>query len=289
MEFGFYPVAPVLALAVKAIWFARGTRDEFDTPEAIVPDGCVEIVLNLGDRFMQIDGGRVPQPRDLLVGQMTRPTVAAPTGAVDLIGIRLWPSRGGAVLRTPMWELRDRLISASDVIPDLRQLVEELRTVSASEEKAGLKTRLHFLTRALAPHCARVAPRRLQGVEHALRQIAARRGAVGIDAVARSCGVSRRHLEREFRDQVGLGPKHMARIARVQAVLKLLNAPQTAALERRPALSALPGAEIASHCGYTDQAHMIHEFRALTGTTPTRLTSSAHSLSGLMREEAAAR
>ena len=45
-------------------------RQEFDAPEPIVPDGCVEIVFNLGDRFIKRIGE--PQPRDLLAGQMTQ-------------------------------------------------------------------------------------------------------------------------------------------------------------------------------------------------------------------------
>jgi hypothetical protein len=77
-----------------------------------VPDGCVEIVFNLGDPFINAQTGDV-QPRDLLAGQMTRPVVALPTGCVDLIGVRIRTSRAGAALRTPMWELQDQLISGS--------------------------------------------------------------------------------------------------------------------------------------------------------------------------------
>lgn len=264
MEFGYYPTPPTLAAAVKAVWFARGTKAEFDVPEPIVPDGCVELVLNLADRFVQMDAGGSLQPRELLVGQMTRPTVASPTGWVDLLGIRFWPGRAGAVLRTPMWELRDHLIAASSVVPEVDGLANDLRGLPPG-------SRLARLTEVLAPCCARVAPDRLRSVDAALMQIATTRGMLSIEELAKRTGVTRRHLERQFRDQVGLRVKQVARITRIQAVLAVVQS------------ESLSGAEIAARFGYSDQAHLIHECRALTGTTPGRLITTERSLSGLMR------
>jgi AraC-like DNA-binding protein len=266
MEFGFYPTPPPLSTAVKAVWFARGTKVEFDVPEPIVPDGCVEVVLNLADRFVQVDAGHAVQPRDLLVGQMTRPTIASPTGDVDLIGIRFWPGRAGAVLRTPMWELQDRLVAASNVLPNFDRLADDLRSVPRA-------SRLAHLTTVLAPYCARVSPDRLRHVDGALSRIAATHGTESIGALAAATGVTRRHLERQFREQVGLRVKQVARIARIQRVLSVVQSG-----------ASLSGAEIAASFGYSDQAHLIHECRALTGTTPGRLVTTERSLSGLMRE-----
>jgi AraC-like DNA-binding protein len=266
MEFGFYPTPPPLAAAVKAVWFARGTKAEFDVPEPIVPDGCVELVLNLAERFRQVDAGHALQPRDLLVGQMTRPMIAAPTGEVDLIGIRFWPGRAGAVLRTPMWELRDQLIAASAVMPGLDHLAGDLRSLPRAK-------RLSHLTSALTPYCARVAPERMRTVDAALAQIGASHGTLAVDQVAARAGVTRRHLERLFREHVGLRIKQAARITRIQSVL--------GALHTQPVSS---GAEIAAQFGYSDQAHLIHECRVLTGNTPRRLVTTERSLSGLMRE-----
>ena len=267
MEFGHHPTPPSLRAAVKAVWFARGTMAEFDVPEPIVPDGCVEIVLNLADRFVQVDAAHALQPRDLLVGQMTRPTIASPTGDVDLIGIRFWPGRAGAVLRLPMWELQDQLIAASGVLPIFDRLADDLRSLPRAAQLA-------HLTRALAPYCARVLPERLRHVDVALSRIAATSGTESIAALSAVTGVTRRHLERQFREQVGLRLKQFARIARIQQVLSVVQSG-----------ASLSGAEIAASFGYSDQAHLIHECRALTGTTPGRLVTTERSLSGLMREE----
>ena len=113
MEFAYHQPPAPLAAYVKTIWTARGTQAEFDAPEPIVPDGCVEIIFNLADPFKT---GAL-QPLNLLAGQMTGPVVAVPTGDVDLIGVRFRPGRAGAALRTPMWELQDRLVDACGVLP----------------------------------------------------------------------------------------------------------------------------------------------------------------------------
>jgi AraC-like DNA-binding protein len=264
MDFSLQPPPPSLAESVKALWCARGTKSEFAAPEPIVPDGCVEIIFNLGDRFINLDTGE-RQPRALLAGQMTRPVVAMPTGDVDLIGVRFRTGRAGAALRVPMSELQDRLVAASDVVSGLDRLAEDLSHLAHDD-------RQNHLARALTRHLAPIDAGALSAVDHALSIIGSMQGNVAIERVARMVGITRRHLERRFREQVGIGAKHLARISRVHAVLELL--------QQQPAMS---GAEIAIACGYSDQAHMIRECRQLAGRTPERLKTTARSLAGLMR------
>jgi AraC-like DNA-binding protein len=263
VHFSFHPPPPALGPWVKTIWCARGTREEFAAPEPIVPDGCVEIVFNFADPFADDRGA---QPLDLIAGQMTGPVTTVATGTVDLIGVRFWPGRAGAALRTPMWELRDRLVDASSILTGAATLVESLRELPDD-------ARLDHLSTELSRRFSAGRPRHLDAVDHALRLIETHRGRVAIDRVARRVGITRRHLERRFKDEVGLGAKHLARIIRVHAALQLMG--------RDPLLS---GAELSAQCGYSDQAHLIRECKALTGRTPARLMTAERSLAGLMRE-----
>ena len=264
MEFSLHQPPAELADSVKVIWCARGNKQDFDAPEPIVPDGCVEIVFNLGDRFINADTGE-QQPRDLLAGQMTRPVVAVPTGEVDLIGIRFRTGRAGAALRVPMWELQDQLIAASSVVPVLERLVDDLGNVRSTD-------RLTHLASVLANRFHAIDADSMNAVDEALSMIDATGGTVAIETLAKRVGITRRHLERKFRDQVGLGAKHIARIARMHSVLELL--------QTQPLMS---GAEIAVACGYSDQAHLIRECQQLAGQTPQRLKTTERSLAGLMR------
>jgi methylphosphotriester-DNA--protein-cysteine methyltransferase len=94
-------------------------------------------------------------------------------------------------------------------------------------------------------------------VEAAVGAIEAARGAIRIETLADTLGVSRQHLASQFRARVGLGAKLFARVCRFQHA--------SAAIRRgqQPDLAAL-----ALEAGYYDQPHMVHEFRELAGSTP---------------------
>ena len=265
MRFVFHSPPAALAGSVKAVWTARGDREEFASPEPIVPDGCVEIVFNLGAPFINGTTGAT-QPRALLAGQMTAPVVAVPTGDVDLIGVRFRTSRAGAALRVAMWRLQDALIDATAVNARLAPIADTLRELRSVDRIPHL---VHELTRCLSP----VDEDRLAAVETALAIIDRRRGNVSIESVARGVGVSRRHLERRFRNEVGLRVKHVARIARVHSVLR--------AMASRPTMS---GADLAAACGFSDQAHLIRDCKALTGKTPAAFMTTTVSLSRHLRD-----
>jgi AraC-like DNA-binding protein len=83
-----------------------------------------------------------------------------------------------------------------------------------------------------------------------------------VEKLAERLGASTRQLRRAFAEVVGLSPKQYLRIVRFQRARRLL-------LE-----SAEPRwSMIAQSAGYFDQAHMINEFRALSGQTPGELWS----------------
>jgi AraC-like DNA-binding protein len=265
MHFAYHEPPSQLAAYVKTIWTVSGSKREFDTPEPIVPDGCIEVIFNLGDQFINSDSGEL-QPRALLAGQMTRPVTAAPTGNVDLLGVRFWTGRGGPALRVPVWQLQDQLIAASNVISGIDRLADDLRNI-AHDRRSGL------IASELSNYLRPAHRASLQAIDHALNLIVTSRGNLPIELIARRVGVTRRHLERRFRDEVGLRAKHLARIVRVQTALRYID-------DRRK----MSGAEIAAVCGYSDQAHLIREFKVLTGTTPARITNDVHSLASLIRE-----
>jgi AraC-like DNA-binding protein len=77
--------------------------------------------------------------------------------------------------------------------------------------------------------------------------------------VASSLGVSHGYLDREFRRWVGMGPRALARLLRVRRLLEGLDV-----------LGGIDWADRAAALGWSDQAHLIRDFRRHTGVTPTR-------------------
>ena len=80
-------------------------------------------------------------------------------------------------------------------------------------------------------------------------------GAVG--AVTSAVGMCERRFRARFQSEVGMAPKLFARVQRFQAVIGLVHT-----------LRDVDWAEVAVDCGYFDQAHFIHDFRAFSGFTP---------------------
>jgi len=81
--------------------------------------------------------------------------------------------------------------------------------------------------------------------------------------IAHEVGLSERQLFRRCVEEVGYGPKHLARVLRLQRLFGLARRSPDAGL-----------AALAAAAGYADQAHMSRECRSLTGLTPARLVRS---------------
>jgi AraC-like DNA-binding protein len=102
------------------------------------------------------------------------------------------------------------------------------------------------------------APPPSPSVAWAWKRLGENRGRLDIGALAGELGCSRKHLIAQFREQVGLPPKTVARILRFRGVLESLERANGTRL-----------AEVAQECGYYDQAHLNRDFREFAGITPT--------------------
>ncbi|SHM69563.1 helix-turn-helix transcriptional regulator [Cryptosporangium aurantiacum] len=103
---------------------------------------------------------------------------------------------------------------------------------------------------------ARTGPARI--VDRAWHRLQDPAGRAPVGTLAAELGVSRRYLELEFRRRIGLSPKTVARVARLQRAVGALAGPD-----------ATLGAATAA--GYADQSHLSRETRALLGVTPGEL------------------
>jgi AraC-like DNA-binding protein len=90
----------------------------------------------------------------------------------------------------------------------------------------------------------------------AMEVICGRHGSVNLTALSKAVYVSERQLERLFTQHLGAGVKTFSRIVRMNHSLHLLQTTNDSM------------SSIAAEAGYHDQAHFIHDFRTLCGTTP---------------------
>ncbi len=79
-----------------------------------------------------------------------------------------------------------------------------------------------------------------------------------VTAVTEATGLSAKWFIERFKAAVGVTPKRYCRIRRFQQAVGLAHRGRD-----------VDWAQVALDCGYFDQAHFIHDFRAFSGVTPT--------------------
>jgi len=253
------PAAP-LARFVECFWILEGEGAPAARPEAIFPDGSSELILNFGEPFRQVcpDGSREPQPRSFLAGQLRGPLWVEPPARAGVFGVRFRPGGAPAFFPLPQHELAGRIL-ALDVLW-ARSAAREVEEINVDAGGGRVEAVERFLLAAL-----RRGPPPDPVVEAAIESILSAGGALPVESLAAGIGISARHLERRFRERVGLGAKLFSRIIRFQGVWQAIRRGD----HDRWISIALDG-------GYYDQAHFIREFKEFSGETPSSYVSRSH-------------
>jgi len=233
-------LAPVGALhgVVVCCWALDGPDIE---PRQDVPDGSVDLLFAFGERV-----------EANVIGVATRARPAS-RPARCVLGVTLAPGEALPILDIPLHELRDRIVPLGELWSGAAALLDEMAEQRSADARASA------LQRVLASRLARSRVATSGRLRHGLRQLSEAAGRLRIGDLARSVGISERQLQRLFLERTGLSPKEMARVARLRALLAHL------AFDGRADWAGL-----AYDFGYADQAHLIHEFQALTGKSPQR-------------------
>jgi AraC-like DNA-binding protein len=242
-----------LAIPHRLERFVRNVR-LFDTTEQ--PGGRPE-------RYRRLPDGE----SELLVRFDGRKTSTAVVGTRTRVFEKLADAPGGTLLvrfRTagaypffgrPLSQLTDQYVMLTELWPRERRAQLEAAGGADAVVQATLATLQSALERddAYDPQSARAVRRavRLIGVAPALPRI---------PQLAAALGTSERQLRRGFDHVIGLSPKQYLRVVRFRRALRAARS------------AAHPDwAAIAELTGYFDQAHMIGEFRELSGVTPSAL------------------
>jgi AraC-like DNA-binding protein len=264
MDYRELTPAPRLKRYVRCYWTLVSPAAPGASAQRVLPDGCVEMVLNLGAHFIRHDaaGHTERQPRALLVGPTTRYMSIAPTGDIRLVGIRFSP--GGAVpfLAVSPVELRDTAPPLEDVTLSFApNLMERLAD-------AVFGTEASIIDDALTAHLDRARRLTDRRVSASVRAAFAAERPLRVDALVQLTGWGARHLERQFRESVGFGPKTLCRLARFQRVVRSVE----------PAIRR-SWARLAAQSGYADQSHLAREFKEFAGTTLSEYVRELHPMS----------
>lgn len=248
---GFAPRAP-LSQAVELIWTTSGT--DYGRVERVLPNGVMELIFNLGGPQRVVHGaGRYTRYRELWVAGIQRaPLDIASEQDSQLVGIRFRPGGAAPLLGLPAHAITDAVVELSGAgLGWARGLRQRLLDASSCAERAAIAEQ-ELTARLLSGRA--VDPR----IALSLRAMARLPAGLRLSSLAAELGVSHKHLIALFKREVGVPPKTLQRVLRFQAALQ--------AISTSPAPS---WTHVAHACGYADQSHLNHDFRALAGIAPS--------------------
>ena len=258
-ELPYTEIAPPVDLApyVDRLWLSTTVGGEPGRIHHVLPDGCADVIVDLARGEAE------------LVGAMTR-AIEIASAPAERVAVRFKPGTAAAVARCALAELTDRSVGLAELglagdlagrIADAGSRTPRPRLAASIPLGATEHARLAVLVGWLRERLAGARPPDpLTARAVALLST----GAARVDDVADRLGVTRQYLARRFRGEVGLTPKQLARIARMQRVAAAIGS-------RRAAPPDL--ARLAAELGYFDQSHLSHDLRDLIGLTPAAVVA----------------
>jgi len=212
---------------------------------AVFADGHVSIVVAIGKQGEAI-------------GPMTAARPATMGTAGGAVGAYFRAAAARAFTGVPTSELTDRVVPLEELWGGAGF---ELEARIAEADDDG--ERIGMLEEALAKRLVGApSPATSVDVAGLAAAVVRERGDMTVEQLADAAGVSRQRLTRVFRESVGVAPKLYCRLARFRAAL-------------RNASNGADWARMAMELGYSDQSHMIAEFREFSSVTPGALEAPA--------------
>jgi hypothetical protein len=81
----------VLQDHVKRFWILEKEYTAEDSVEEVTPDACVELILNFGSPYMQVEGSKRRElPKVCLVGLLSKPLPLQASGVVKIVAVRFF-------------------------------------------------------------------------------------------------------------------------------------------------------------------------------------------------------
>lgn len=232
---------------IETYWTAHGF-EEREESHRVLPDGCVDIVISLTESPHL---GLNPF-RPNIVGTMTTFFNGSYVKDVCLVGIRFRPAGFTAFCQVSIDEFTDKRIDLTLVetlfdesfyadLPEKKTMLEVIRHIDSYFVQ---KLKYLFLPEAR--------------IVYAIDLIRQSNGLLPLNEVdAKSC-LSVRHFERKFKTAVGISPKTFSKVVKFQYTCNYLKNHGDSSLF----LTAID-------CGYYDLAHLIKDFKTLSGSAPS--------------------
>ena len=229
----FAAPAPDLAGQIDLCWSAGAPGGARTSLHEFFPDAGVHLVLRLSRAGCRL----------VLLGPTTELASVERAAGAEYLGIRFRAGQAPRLADVRSSELTDGFVELTRLGRTPSSARRAARRAAGSRRRGSARSRTWCgqATRPLVedPRCRR-----------ATLLLEQRRGRLRVDELAAELGLHVRSLERLFLASFAMTPKRMARLVRLRHLLGALHAGGFGTL-----------ADLAHACGYSDQPHLIRDFK----------------------------
>ena len=260
IEITEYKPLPPIDSFVEFYWtggFNTGHIPRFS--QFVMPNGYVELIIHLTDQHCDLQSGSTwgQSPDYTVIGLYTRPYEVQFRSHVRTFGIRFKPEGVYNLFGISASLFSEGFEDMESVLGrHFRDYCSRLREATDVRQKRNL-THQYLLDQLNDHHPEKTY------LNCAADLIRNSQAASKVEELPGKVFISRRQLEREFREKIGLTPKQYMRIARLNAINRYLLSGSKFNLGR-----------LSLEAGFADQAHLCREFKTFAGLPPAKFMES---------------
>lgn len=192
-------------------------------------------------------------PDSFLYGQLNGFKDIYSDNEISLIIIVFQPNGIHQLLGIPANEFLDAIVPVEDVFGQKTAILQEKLSEQNNQERVELLNQFfgNLITEKTTSNQFLIT--------NSVNFIVSNKGDFSLKKLVEYTGYTERHLERKFKECIGLNPKKFGNIIRLHHFLKLI----------KDKSNATNLTTICYDSGFSDQSHLIKEFKKHTGITPT--------------------
>lgn len=256
-----------LAADVNCFWMLEQDQNFYNNEE-VLPDSYSELVIVTGaPMLLETENGLVELPRAFLNPIQNKPLRFRATGYSQFLAMQLYPWGVKPVLDIEADPSSVHVIGLDSGWQQFAKTLEQIVTHHGYAEAIN----------AFQEYVCNIAYQGrhdLTPIRNAGQLLRRAQGQLRMDDLAAQSYLSASQFERRFKQYTAISPKTYARIVRFEAVsCALLTEPKSRL------------ATLASDYGYSDQAHLIREFKAFATCTPGDFVATASNCFDLEKYE----
>jgi len=216
--------------------------------QRILPDGCADIIFNFGKANSSIPKGTIA-----ISGMMTKFSDVSLGNGSELLGIRFKSGQLSNLTNHPLFEIKNKTIEASKIIPELN-----LEKLEQLEEQKNIEKKLKLIESIIY----KILSTKKLPVDSLISSVTDfilnSSEPINISKLAKNHYISLRQLERRFKNKIGVTVKEYTGIVRFKQTIKsIANYPEQSLLH------------IAFDNGYYDHSHLTNEVKRISGHIPS--------------------